>query len=189
MQPNPGAFGFRVAGPTTCPPSEPWEVSVVQLLKSSMDVPVVAAKALGLLDRFGALRLSDEGVGFDNNDVDWAKITSVTCRRLTVVLTESGLEHEADRLRKLLPPLPGRKWVVDRCAQTLGGLARDALDRTVGERAQLSVVSGISYRRSLGRSKEMTAGLAVCAILGLVPSANDCILSTARRHGATVIEA
>jgi hypothetical protein len=47
-------------------------------------------KALGLLDRFGALRLGPESIGFDDEDVDWAKVVRIHTRRTRGVEVADG---------------------------------------------------------------------------------------------------
>jgi hypothetical protein len=180
---------IQLLDPPSCPPSSPWEVSCAGLIRRNYKVPGLATRALGVLDRFGSLRLSASSVGFDNDDVEWLKVSAVRTRPLTEVLTESALEHEADRIRKLLPPVPGRKWAVDRATGLLSELTRVALDRSAKEGLARVVVTEIDYRASFGRTKTLTAGLAVSAILGATPGANDVIVCMARRQSVSITDA
>lgn len=172
------------------PPTEPlttvWEVSVASLLRRLFDVPPIASKAVGQLDRLGAVRIGPATVGFDMDDVRWDRITAVRTQQMTTVLTASALDRELERVRKVLPPVPGRKWVLDKASAALGDLCRTALDRSGSEMLDRQVVSEIDYRGALGRPRTLTGGLLVAAVLGLVPEANHILLATAERAGARV---
>lgn len=115
-------------------------------------------------------------------------MTAVRMRLLTHVLTETAIEREAERIRELLPPLPGRKWAVDRATALLSRLANAALARSSGEGLGRTVVAEVDHRASLGRTKTRSAGLGVSAILGAMPEANDVLICMARRHGVTVTD-
>lgn len=170
------------------PLTEPWEVSTGGLIRRLYDVPAVASKVLRQLDRFGAVRIAPTLVGFDNKDVPWVKIRSVQTRPLRDTLTETALDREVERLRKLLPPVPGRKWVLERAAAALGELSRAALDRTAAESVNRSVVASIEYSGGLGRKATMSAGLIVSAVLGLVPDANRILMDMAEQHGGATVQ-
>lgn len=179
---------FAAIAPPVEPIAATWEVSTVELIRRVYDVPSVAVRALGQLDRFGAIRIAPEFVGFDKEDVPWGKISTVYTRRLGDVLTNSALEREVERLRKTLPPVPGRKWVLEKAASALGELCRTALDKSGSEALDRGVVSEIEYRGGLGRKKTLAGGLVVTAVLGLVPDANRILVSTASERGGAVVE-
>lgn len=157
------------------------------LVRRRRDVPKLAGKALGLLDRFGALRLGPDSVGFDDEDVEWAKVVRVHTRPVVEVLTETAIRREMERVRKLLPPVPGRKWVLSKVGDGLERLAVAALDPASRPESR-SVVSELSYRASFGRRKDLTPGLAVTTILAAMPAVNDSILVTARARGVEVAD-
>ncbi len=174
------------------PPPNPlvstWEVSAVGLIRRGYDVPSVAGKALGQLDRLGAIRIGPQYIGFDADDVEWDKITLIRTRRLSVVLTESALNREVGRVRKALPPVPGRKWALDKLSSTLGDLSRVALDRAGAESLDRVVVSELEYRGGLGRRRSLSGGFVVAAVLGLIPEANQLVLDTAQHRGGASVE-
>lgn len=172
------------------PPVEPltsiWEVSAVGLVRRIYDVPSIASKALGQVDRLGAVRIGPDALGFDRDDVAWNKITVVRTRRMSEVLTDTALEREVERLRKTLPPVPGRKWVLEKVANALGDLCRSALDRAGSDALTRQIVSEVGYRGPLGRNRTLAGGLVATAVFGVVPEANRIVLATAQRAGAEV---
>lgn len=172
------------------PPTEPltsvWEISAVGLVRRIHDVPSIASKALGQIDRLGAVRIGPDALGFDRDDVAWHKITVVRTRRMTEVLTDTALEREVERLRKMLPPVPGRRWVLEKLAGALGDLSRMALDRAGSEALTRNVVSEVEYRGALGRNRTLAGGLVSTAVFGLIPEANQLVLAKAQRVGAEI---
>lgn len=174
--------------PPSAPISEPWELSIGGIVRRGHEVPSIAGKALGLLDRFGALRLRPESVGFDDQDVEWSRLVEVRIRPIAEVLSQNALNREIERVRKLLPPVPGRKWVLTKLGASLGELTRDAMTRVNPEGCSRTVVSELVYRGSLGRTRQITGGVIVSAILAAMPAANNSILVTAQSHAIAVVE-
>lgn len=174
--------------PPSAPATEPWELSLAGIIRRRYEVPSIAGKALGLLDRFGALRVGPESVGFDNRDVEWTNLVEVRTRPVAEVLTQTALDREIERVRKLLPPVPGRKWVLTKVGKVLGDLVLVAMTRVGREGSSRTVVSELVHRASLGRTHQITGGIVVTAILAAMPAANDSIIVTARAHGVEVLE-
>lgn len=168
------------------PIQQPWAISIASLVARVYKVPSIAGKALGQLDRVGCLRLTPEVIAFDNDEVEWEKLTVVRTRAVTDVLTETAVHREMDRLRKVLPPIPGRKWVVNRAADGVSQLSRIALEKAGGYRTTARIASELEYRGGLGRRRSLQGGIVVAAVLSGIPGLNDALLSTARLHGATV---
>ncbi len=167
----------------------PWKISVVGLVQRSYNVPRVAAKALGQLDRFGALRITSTSLGIDDDDIDWGKITCIRTATLAEAFGDNVVDAEIKRLTGLLPKLlPGRSWIARKVAAVLKVAARSALTKAPGQAAQRTVVTGIDYRRSLGRTGTLAAGLVVTSVLGSVPGANDAVIHMATTVGQARIE-
>ena len=174
----------------TVPMEEEWELSIGWLLNQYRDIPALASKGLGMLDRFGALRLSPTQLGIENHDIDWSKISAIHTRQLSEVITTSALEREAERFKAFLPPLiPGRGWLVERVTSVVGEVAKSALDRSEREGLRRRVVSEVEYRGGFGRSKTIEPGIAVISFLGSIAGLNDAVLEMAtRHHTATLVD-
>ncbi|HEY6737696.1 MAG TPA: hypothetical protein VI076_02515, partial [Actinopolymorphaceae bacterium] len=130
----------------TFPVTEPWEVSIGELARRSGKVPKLAVKTLGLLDRFGAVRIGPDEIGFDDENVAWDKVVELRTRRLSDLITGSALDHEVERISGYLPPIPGRKWAIEKVIELLMAVAiatdpdvkaladaLDGVDRAVAE--------------------------------------------------------
>lgn len=171
--------------PNGCPPIEPWEVTLVALIRQMTDVPPIAAKALGLLDRFGSVSLSATAIGLDGSEIEWSRVTGLSLLPLSKVLSDTAIEREAERARKLLPPMPGRKWAVDKVTAVISDLATEALARVGREGLHRPVISQISGRGRLGK-KELSVGAVAAAVFGLVPEATECACALAEQRGIPV---
>jgi hypothetical protein len=176
------AFGWL--DPPDGPVSRPWGISVGMLLARSHDVPAVAAKLLGQLDRFGAIRLGPVGLGLDDDDVDWKDVREIRTAPVLAILTTAALEREVDRVRKMLPPVPGRKWIVTRLVAAF----QRALARLTGQHLDHGpeICAVVRYRGRFGRTREMVPGFAACLLLAAIPGLNDALLTTARAHAVTI---
>lgn len=150
--------------PPEVPVTIPWEISIAGLLRSSFEIPSLVSRALGQLDRFGALRVAPTSIGIDKDDVEWAKVTAIRTRSLADALASSVIEREIERLTKLLPPAPGRKRLAGRVASVLRVAADAALQKVPGEAPNRRVVSEIDYRASLGRTRTLASGLVVTSV-------------------------
>lgn len=170
--------------PPPYPLVAPWSLSVVDLLETRFSVPGAARKVLGQLDRFGAVRLDPQEVGFDSDEVAWSKVLEVRTAPAAQVLTRHAVEREAERLKAMLPPLPGRKWVVGKVTDLLTvtiARFRDEEADALGPQIAVDIV----YKGRL-RKKQLEAGAVTAAVLAAVPGANDALLRTAADHGATI---
>lgn len=168
------------------PLQQPWSISIAALVGRVYKVPSVAAKALGQLDRIGCLRLTPDVIAFDNEEIEWGKLTVVRTRSVADVLTETAVHREMERFRKALPPIPGRKWVVNRAADGVSQLTQIALERAGGQRSTQRIAAELEYRGGLGRRRSTQGGIVVAAVLAGIPGLNDVLEATARQNGAAV---
>lgn len=173
--------------PPSVPIREPWELSIGDLIRRRYNVPGMADKALSCLDRCGALRLSPEVIGFDDCDVEWSKLQEIRTRPIAEALTRTALDREIERARKLLPPVPGRKWILHKVGEELGELCRAALSKRAPESSSRIVPSELLYRGTLGRTKVLSGGMVVTAMLTGIPGTATSIVSTARLHGIPIV--
>ena len=176
-----------IAPPPPGPIREPWELSVGALIRRRYSVPAAAGRALDGLDRFGALRLRPESLGYDDCDVEWTRLLEIRTRPLAEALTQTALDREIERARKLLPPIPGRKWLLQKLGEELGELCHGAVSRRATEKRSIPVPVELVYRGALGRTKVAAGGMAVTAILVGIPGTTDTIVETASSYGIPVV--
>lgn len=181
--------------------TEPWEVAVGDLIRKTGKVPAFANKALRLFDRFGAVHIGPEEIGFDDDTVRWDKVVELRTHRVSNLLTGKALEREVERIRGYLPPVPGRKWVVNKVANltldlTLavwGDLAKDVADTVDGvnaddgEPAGGHVVSEIVHKGALRRTKELRGGLFAAAVMVGNRDVSTCLRQAAAMRGIPVV--
>lgn len=186
-------FGFEVPGwarkALEAVPSPPvpatgqWEMSLAGFLRLRTDLPSAALKPLGLLDRYGAIGFGPETVGFDGEDIPWGRVVRIVARDVVEVVTGSAMEREAEHIRGLLPPLPGRKWVVEQAMGLLGSVAGPVLVKAaVGD-----VVCEIVYRGKFGREKVLPAGLFPALLQAARPDVVRSLVATAREREVEVM--
>ncbi|WP_030231024.1 hypothetical protein [Streptomyces sp. NRRL S-350] len=174
--------------PPPVPATEPWKLSVGTLIGRHPRTPAVVHKLLGLLDGLGAVHLGPAEVGFDGEVVAWDKVVEIRTRNAFEVLTTTALEQEVDRVRELLPPVPGRKWVVTKAGEVLATVVLAALERgSVDQRLdELTVPARIVHRGLLGRPRVLEAGAFAAATLVVTAEAGESLVATARKRGIPV---
>ena len=144
--------------------------------------PSLALKPLGLLDRYGEVAVGPDHMAFDGEDVPWDKVVRVIVRDLVEVVSDKAMAREAEKIRHMLPPVPGRKWVVDHAMALLGEFAAPRLTKTRGG----DVVSEVVYRGALGREKTVQAGVFAALVMATWPEVRESLVATAREHGVEV---
>lgn len=177
--------------PPPAPAVEPWKLSTGTLIGRHPRTPSVVHRLLGMLDGLGAVHLGPAKVGFDGEEIEWAKVVEIRTRNAFEVLTTTALEQEVDRIREFLPPVPGRKWAVTKAAEALATVVLAALERgSVDQRLDtMTVPAQIVHRGMLGRQRTLDAGSFAAATLVVVGQVSDSIVATAERHGVPVLPA
>ena len=172
--------------PTILMPAAPatalWEMSLAAYLRHRTDLPSLALKPLGLLDRYGEVAVGPDHMAFDGEDVPWAKTVRLVVRDLVDVVSDKAMAREAERIRHMLPPVPGRKWVVDHAMALLGEFAAPRLTKTRGG----DVVSEVVYRGAFGREKSVQAGVFAALAMATWPEVRQSLIATARLHDVEV---
>jgi hypothetical protein len=163
------------------PATETWALSIGTLVGRVGNLPPVAAKALGLLDRFGRVSVGPDKVGIDNEDVRWSEVTAVRTSPAGAMLGQNAVAHELDRIKRLLPPVPGRAAVLGQVEAVLGVLLARALGSPGSE-----VMSAIESTGRLGRTRTVSVGLAAALVLSAMPEVNRSIRATAEQRGIPV---
>jgi hypothetical protein len=174
--------------PTT-PWANPWKCTLAGILVRRPDSALLTVHPLTLLDRFGALHLDAEQVGFDGEPHEWPRVGGVRMHTAFDLLTTRALGQEVDRIRPLLPPVPGRKRVLMFLAQNLSTVLLAALDQ--GDDALGREITGELLYRGLvpGGRRAARPGLFAAALLSLRPDVNEALVEEARRHGVAVTPA
>jgi hypothetical protein len=178
------------AAPTPMVPwANPWKCTLAGILLRRPGSALLTIHPLTLLDRFGALHLDAEQVGFDGEPHDWSKVAGVRLHAAFDLLTTRALEQEVDRIRALLPPVPGRKRVLMFLAENLATVLLAALDQ--GDDALgREIVGELQYRGRVPVSRHTARpGLFAAALLSLRPDINEALIGEARRHEVKVTPA
>lgn len=172
------------------PATAVWEFSLGVLICRHPRVPAATARLLRGLDGLGAVRFGPDEVGFDGEDIPWGKATGLRMRDAFSVMTTDGLDGEIDRIRDVLPPLPGRKWVVGKAVEAAATVMLASLEQSAEQRLDaVEVPYEITYKGLLGRQKTVTASLFATALLAHEPGVAQSLLATARAHGVEVTPA
>lgn len=179
--PNPISKLTPMAMPAA-PAEEPWQLSLAGYLRQRTDLPKLALKPLGLLDRYGEIAVSPTEMAFDGEDVPWGRVVRLELRDVVEVVSDAAMAREAEKIRSMLPPVPGRKWVVDHAMALLGDLAGPYLAKTHGG----AVVSEVVHRGRLGREKTLQAGVFAALVMAKWPEVRHSLVATARLHEAGI---
>ncbi|MEU0934680.1 hypothetical protein [Embleya sp. NPDC005971] len=172
------------------PATAAWEFSLGALVCRHPKVPAVTARPLKLLDGLGAVRFGPETVGFDGEDIPWEKVLRLTLHDAFASMTTAALDTEVDRIRDVLPPLPGRKWAVTKVVEGLLTVVLASLEQADDRRLDSAEVAcEITYRGLLGREKTLRASLFATALLARQTAVADSLVATARAHGVEVVAA
>ncbi|MBL1097462.1 hypothetical protein [Streptomyces coffeae] len=172
------------------PATEEWEFSLGALVCRHPRVPAITARALRPLDSIGALRFGPESVGFDGEDIPWKQVVRLQLHDAFSAMTTDGFDAEIDRVRDLLPPLPGRKWAVTKVVEGLGAVALAALEQSGEQRLDTrEVACEIVYGGLLGREKSLRAHLFTTALLAQQPEVAHSLVVTAESMGVPVLPA
>ncbi|MBC2875654.1 MULTISPECIES: hypothetical protein [Streptomyces] len=177
-------------GAPDAPATRPWEVSLGSLIGSHPLVPGALAKPLKLLDRFGAVRIGPDSVGFDGDDIPWDKVVEIRMVGGYRSLTKDVIDGAFEGVRRVLIAVPGRDWVLDRVAEALTSLLFRRLrgaDET-GTVQDVLVPGEIVYRGgAFGRKKSCEVSLYPLAFLLGSPAVVHSLLTTAEARGVPVV--
>jgi hypothetical protein len=163
------------------PATETWTLSIGSLVGRAGNLPPGGAKALGLLDRFGRVSVGPDQVGIDSDDVRWSEVTAVRTSPAGAMLGQNAVAHELERIKRLLPPVPGRAAVLGQVEAVLGALLAGALGSPGS-----AVVSAIESTGRLGRTRTVSVGLAAALVLSAMPEVDRSIRVTAEQRGIPV---
>ncbi|MER0240736.1 hypothetical protein AAHZ94_01570 [Streptomyces sp. HSW2009] len=172
------------------PATEEWEFSLGALVCKHPRVPAVTARALRPFDSLGALRFGPESVGFEGEDIPWKKVTGLQLHNAFGAMTTEALDAEVDRIREVLPPVPGRKWAVTKVVEGLASVMLAALEQASEQRLDsVNVGCEVMYKGALGRTKTLRANLFTTALLAQQLDVAHSLVVTAQAAGIPVLPA
>jgi hypothetical protein len=179
---TPGAL-LDAVRPKSCPAEERWSLSIGDIVAGIVPAPEPLRRIVRLLNHFGGIALSADGVEFDGDEVEWSDVTDIQTRNLVGYLLSDAIDKQIDKLP--LPRFPGRGLLLDAAgAAVLTALV--AVARTQLENGPLDtrIPAEVHYRGML-RGKELNPGLLAAAAL-TDPAVRECLQETARAHGVAV---
>jgi hypothetical protein len=161
--------------------TKPWKLSLATLVRSHPRVPSIAGRLLRRFDTFGSVMIGPRRVGFDEKTIPWNRVIEIRVHTTTTLVPPVVLAREADRVRALLPPIPGRRWMVRKIARALLTVvtAFAPSPRWTG-RTAVMLPCEIVYRTVLGRRASLSAGLFAAIVLAAIPEASQSLLTMAQ---------
>jgi hypothetical protein len=164
----------------------PWAFSIREIMLATGNVPSPLRGTLSFFDRFGSVKLSPEHVGFDGEEIAWSSVTSIRAASLFDAITAMAVQREAERLRHLLPAIPGRKWLILGGLNVLRSLLRRVIWSESLEQSSARVVTEIVYRSHFKSNRRQNPGLAAVLILAAFPAVGQSLITTARLNRVIV---
>jgi hypothetical protein len=135
------------------------------------------------LNHFGGVAISEEGVEFDGDDVNWSDVTEIHTRSLIEYLFTGGVDTQIDKLP--LPWFPFRRKVIEaisRAALTL--LLAAAKQQLEGGALDIRIPAEVCHRGSLG-TRELSPGM-IAAVVLADPAVRQCFEATAQAHSVEI---
>jgi hypothetical protein len=167
--------------------TEPWRVSIATVVSSHPKVPSITGRFLRRLDKYGSVRIGPAAVGFDDKTIRWNRVIEIRAYPAANFPPSVVVDRESDRVREMLPPIPGRRWIVRTVA---GGLVTVATAYARGPLRPMDtsvlLPCEIVYRNVFGRRASVSAGLFAAIVLTLIPESSNSLLATADARGIPV---
>ena len=180
-----GARLFAAVPRPSEPLTGPWRVSIATLVSSHPRVPsLVARRLLRRVDKFASVTIGPAGVGFDDKTIRWSRILEIRAYPVANHIPPTAvIDRESDRLREMLPPIPGRRWMVGKVA---GGAMTVLTALAPREEPPVETMPllpcVIVYRNVFGRRSSLSAGLFAATVLALIPEACNALLAMAAHN-------
>ncbi|PJI93449.1 hypothetical protein [Luteimicrobium subarcticum] len=186
------------------PVVEPWHVSMAGIAERQVLVPGAVARRLHAFDRFGAVEIGPDTVGFDGEVLDWSRVTRVRTQVGWVTASATALDRSLDAAATTLPRVPGRRWLLERIGEVGVSLFAAAASQDVDDLLAAArivsddpaaldtllrarrVVAAIEYRGTRG-ARTLVASPSAALLQLSLPTATTAILDTAGRHGVPVL--
>jgi hypothetical protein len=150
------------------------------------DHPLTPNKLSGLvrkLNHFGGVAISEEGVEFDGDRVEWVDVTEIRTRSLVEYLFTGGVDKQIDKLP--LPWFPFRRKVIQAISRAgLTLLLAAAKQQLEGGALDIRIPAEVRYHGML-RTRELSPGMLAAVILA-DPAVRECFEATAQAHGVEI---
>ncbi|THV40513.1 hypothetical protein [Glycomyces buryatensis] len=171
----------------TAPVAAPWRFSVSKLITEGEKPPKGTGLLLKQLDRFGAIDIGPDEVGFDDTTAKWPKVKAIRTRSLDGIIEMLTAEGVADTISASLPGIPGKGWAADKVTSiifTIGMMVTEMAMRDP-EAARRQYVCEIEYKGWI-RTKEAVTGYFTGPCMALVPGLDEVFRAEAQRHGVAI---
>jgi hypothetical protein len=127
-------------------------------------------------------------VGFDGKVIRWNRIIEIraypTANRIPPSVV---IERESDRVREILPAIPGRRWIVRKVANGVMTVLTAFMSRPQQSMETAPLLPcEIVYRNVFGRPTSLSAGLFAATVLAEIPEASGSLLTLAADRGVPV---
>jgi hypothetical protein len=135
------------------------------------------------LNHFGGVAISEDGVEFDGDKVEWSDVTEIHTRSLIEYLFTGGVDSQVDKLP--LPWFPFRRTVIQaisRAALTL--LLAAAKQQLEGGALEIRIPAEVRHQGLIG-TRELSPGMLAAVVLA-DPAVRQCFEATAQAHGVEI---
>lgn len=183
---------LKAVRPPTLPLTETWKLSIGGIVAAHPKAPRLTGRLLAPLDRFGAIEIGPDEIGFDGDTAGWDRVTEIRTRNLSELAVGAFWNFAIDDLRNRLPPVPGRKWAVTKVLQVLLAMTVDLeeqAEKAEEEDGPQPVACEIIHRGLIQRNKEMTTGLFSALALCSLPQVGEALAAAATERGISVVSA
>jgi hypothetical protein len=170
---------FRPGSP---PLTRRWALGIGDALAGIAPGPDAVRAAARLLNRFGGVAISGDGVEFDGDAVDWDDVERIEAPKLIGYLLSGALDKQIDRLP--VPWFPFRGFVLDAAAQAALTVFVAAAGDLLGDALEVRVPAEVRYRGVL-RHRTLSPGLLATLLLA-DPAVKEALIDTASAHGVAV---
>jgi hypothetical protein len=169
--------------PKSCPAKERWSLSIGDFVAGVVPGPEPLRRVVRLLNHFGGIAVSADGVEFDGEEVEWRDVTDIQTRNLVGYLLSDAIDKQIGKLP--LPRFPGRGLLLDAAsAAVLTAIVAVARQQLESGPLDTRIPAEVHYRGML-RGRELNPGLLAAAAL-TDPAVRTCLQETARVHGVPV---
>jgi hypothetical protein len=172
--------------PSPGPVSGRWALGIGDMMADHPLTPDRLHWLARKLNHFGGVAISEQGVEFDGDEVDWSDVTEIRTRSLIEYLFTGGVDKQIDKLP--LPWFPFRHKVIaaiSRAALTL--LLAAAKQQLEGGALEIRIPAEVSHRGLLG-TRDLSPGMLAAVVLA-DPAVRQCFEATAAAHDVTVATA
>lgn len=163
-----------------------WALGVGDMLAEHSLTPDKLRGLVRKLNHFGGVAISEDGIEFDGDSVDWAEVEEIRTRSLIEYLFTGGVDKQIDKLP--VPWFPFRRTVIgaiSRAALTL--LLAAAKQQLEGGALEIRIPAEVRYEGLL-RTRELEPGMLAAVILA-DPAVRQCFEATAQAHDVALCPA